>query len=127
MFHIHDFIDYVEANTPIRHTAINFHWAVGPLGFCPGIIPDDLKDKLNSYISDKVSDYYENTQNNFTRFLRWVNKPSEEHLKVTYSNEGEFMIKKLDEINKTNYKDLFPWLDDILSYQKILTKQLSVI
>jgi sulfatase maturation enzyme AslB (radical SAM superfamily) len=127
MFHIHDFIEYIEANTPIRHSAINFHWAVGPLGFCPGIIPDELKDKLNTYILSKVRGYAANTQNNFTRFLNWVNKPSEEHLKITYSNEGEFMIKKLDEINKTNYKDLFPWLDDILIYQKKLTKKLSVI
>ena len=127
MFHIYDFKDYVEANTPIRHSAINFHWAVGPLGFCPGIIPDDLKDKLTKYIDTKFGDLSENTKDNFRRFLQWVNKPSEEHLKVTYNDDGENMIKKLDKINKTNYKDLFPWLDDIFIYQKLLTKKLSVI
>jgi len=127
MFHIYDFIDYVEANTPIRHSAINFHWAVGPLGFCPGIIPNGLKDKLTKYIIAKFGDLSENTTDNFRRFLQWVNKPSEEHLKVTYSKDGEDMIKKLDKINKTNYKDLFPWLDDIFIYQKLLTKKLSVI
>lgn len=91
-------------------------------------MPEELKQKVTSYVEMNKSKYSSNVIENFNRFLTWMNKPSEEHVKVTYSTEGEFLIKGLDKVRKTSYVKLFPWLDKIFDYQKkIFTDKLDVI
>lgn len=128
MFHMFEFLEYIDKNTFLNPGAVHFHWAVGPAGFCPGIIPEDLKQQVSSYVLENKDKYEANIVVNFERFLTWINKPSKEHAKVTYSTEGEFLVKELDKVRNTSYIKLFPWMDKIFEYQKrFFNEKLSII
>lgn len=121
MFHIFDFLDYIDSDTPLNRDAVHFHWANGPAGFAPAAMPSKLKEKVTDYITSNLEK--EINQNyvkgNLEPFINYINKETEEsYIIKVYKNPKDLFVK-LDELRGTDYRELFPWMDEIFKHKSL--------
>ena len=119
MYHSFDFIKFVEENY-LHSDHIRFHTVTQPFYFAPGVCKGDMKQKL--------IEFYENNIKNLTSLCRYTLLEFVKYLKNTEDTDvynhlldkSKYLtislpetLKRFDEINKTNYKEICPWLGDI--------------
>lgn len=121
MFHVFDFLEYIDSLEGIDAGLVHFHWANGPINFAPCIIPENLKKKVTEFynINLSINNYSEHTTKNLRDFLRHINQPVENVLSISWDNDIN-IVENLDKVRNTDYKKLFPWMEEILNYQKNL-------
>ena len=120
LFHIFDFIDYVTANTELNEYNIHFHWASTPYFFAPATAPDSLKARFISYIEEnlKTRDTSSTSSQSLLQFLQHMKleKTDIENLSEYRRNVKHF-IETLDKQRGDSYKDVCPWLDEIIYHE----------
>ena len=119
MYHSFDFIKFVEENY-LHSDHIRFHTVTQPFYFAPGVCKGDMKQKL--------IEFYENNIKNLTSLCRYTLLEFVKYLKNTEDTDvynhlldkSKYLtislpetLKRFDEINKTNYMEICPWLGDI--------------
>lgn len=121
MFHIFDFLDYIDNETALNRNAVHFHWANGPVGFAPAAMPIELKNKVIQYIKTNLKKEInkEYVVGNVTPFVEYITNQTEETYNIEIYNKPKETFEKLDKLRGTNYRELFPWMDEIFKYKGI--------
>ena len=119
MYHSFDFIKFVEENY-LHSDHIRFHTVTQPFYFAPGICKGEMKQRL--------IELYENNINNLTslcrytliEFVKYLRNTEDEEVYSHLLDKKKYVtislpetLRRFDEINKTDYKEICPWLGDI--------------
>jgi hypothetical protein len=122
MYHSFDFINHV-ADKYLSPNDIRFHTVTQPFYFAPGALSESTKQGLVDFYLKGITDLnYTNVSllskslTDFINYLRVTNDQDvQEHLmsKKQYLNISlEETLRRFDEINNTNYKEICPWLEE---------------
>jgi hypothetical protein len=122
MYHSFEFIEYVGSKY-LHPNNIRFHTVTQPFYFAPGALSEETKKGLVDFYQKGLNDLkYDNIHlltrllNDFINYLKVTNDEEVyNHLlsKKQYMNISlEETLRRFDEINNTNYKDVCPWLEE---------------
>lgn len=122
MYHSFEFIEYVGSKY-LHPNNIRFHTVTQPFYFAPGALSEETKKGLVEFYQKGLNDLkYDNIHlltrllNDFINYLKVTNDEEVyNHLlsKKKYMNISlEETLRRFDEINNTNYKDVCPWLEE---------------
>lgn len=120
MYHSFDFIKFVSENY-LSADNIKFHTVTQPFYFAPGICKGEIKKYLISFYEKNIIEFESfgcvYTLKEFVKYLKNTNDSEvynhllekRKFLKIPLSET----LKRFDEINKTDYREVCPWLGDI--------------
>ena len=119
MYHSFDFIKFVEENY-LHSDHIRFHTVTQPFYFAPGICKGDMKQALIELYENKINDLTSLCRYTLLEFVKYLKNTEDTDVYNHLLDKSKYLtislpetLKRFDEINKTNYMEICPWLGDI--------------
>lgn len=119
MYHSFDFIKFVEENY-LHSDHIRFHTVTQPFYFAPGICKGDMKQALIELYENKINDLTSLCRYTLIEFVKYLKNTEDSDVYNHLLDKKKYLtislpetLNRFDEINKTNYKEICPWLGDI--------------
>ena len=119
MYHSFDFIKFVEENY-LHSDHIRFHTVTQPFYFAPGICKGDMKQALIELYENKINDLTSLCRYTLIEFVKYLKNTEDSDVYNHLLDKKKYLtislpetLKRFDEINKTNYMEICPWLGDI--------------
>jgi hypothetical protein len=128
IYHTFDFIEYLGENY-INRDKIRLHSVVDPIYFSPGYFSDNTKKELIQLFSNKVQYYQSEKYSHLAVSLQIFIKYLEDSFKVEAEKERNLInrhmklsieetLKRFDEVHNTSYKEVCPWIEEIIQRSK---------
>ena len=119
MYHSFDFIKFVEENY-LHSDHIRFHTVTQPFYFAPGICKGDMKQALIELYENKINDLTSLCRYTLIEFVKYLKNTEDSDVYNHLLDKKKYLtislpetLKRFDEINKTNYMEICPWVGDI--------------
>ena len=122
MYHSFEFIDYVGGRY-LHPNNIRFHTVTQPFYFAPGALSETTKNGLVEFYQKGLNELkFDNTNqivNSLNGFINYLKVTNDEDVLSHLMSKKQYMnisleetLRRFDEINNTNYKDVCPWLEE---------------
>jgi hypothetical protein len=119
MYHSFDFIKFVEENY-LHSDHIRFHTVTQPFYFAPGVCKGNMKQELIVLYENNIKNLTSLCRYTLLEFVKYLKNTEDTDVYNHLLDKSKYLtislpetLKRFDEINKTNYKEICPWLGDI--------------
>jgi organic radical activating enzyme len=119
MYHTFDFIDFVSKNY-LHPDSIRFHTVTQPFYFAPGICRGQMKEDLIKLYNENIDKLDSICKYTLMEFVKYLKTTDDENVYKHLLDKKKWLtislpetLRRFDEVNQTDYKEICPWLGEI--------------
>jgi organic radical activating enzyme len=131
MYHTFDFINFICDGFDIGVRDVKCHNVTEPFYFAPATLSNETKDKLIGFYIEGLNNlkqkYIVNDHYSINEFIKYLNLSKNDNIKNKIVEPKSYLrislpetLKRFDEINGTDYKEVCPWIEEIFNKKTII-------
>jgi hypothetical protein len=119
MYHSFEFIKFIGEKY-LNPDNIRFHTVTQPFYFAPGICKGDMKKELIEFYETNIQTVNSNAKHSLIEFVKYLRITDNDEVYEHLLDKKKYLkislpetLRRFDEINETDYREICPWLGEI--------------
>lgn len=119
MYHSFEFIKFIGEKY-LNPDNIRFHTVTQPFYFAPGICKGDMKKELIEFYETNIQTVNSDAKHSLIEFVKYLRITDNDEVYDHLLDKKKYLkislpetLRRFDEINETDYREICPWLGEI--------------